>query len=728
MTRSILSTSPVFAASIVASLLAAAGPAEAQHDVRVFLAKSGVDFIAEQVPSYVPKVFEPPTFAKSFACMDFEQRDTTVNLSIDDVEIDMPSDSRIRVALDFSGSVDGELYADDLYACFGSATCQDSMIVEHASALLDFDVTVVNGEPHVVVRDVDLNVNPDDFAFNLSGCGFTGTALTGAIGFAEGWILSYIENKVASIAEENLAPMLENMITGLSMEATYAHARIEDLYTPNDGLSLTLDVGLRSNEGGVACVAAYDQGAPARESGEAAPNLKGEGGSDVNLAVNLGLLNQGLYSAWQQGLLCIDNNVLFALGLDVDLDIAGVLLPGFPVGTEFALEVAFTEHPKVRGMSADGAGLVADVAGVVIDLHGDRPDGTRNTLHVELDLEAQAELLVNPANNSINARLLGAEIKSLRMSDEREATGDGFDVARIKQLVHDHIVPKVLGELAPIPLTGSIFAVSDYAILLRKLDSNKAYLSAGVDLFRVPENDTQAPDTQLSQPGGAVLNPQAVLNPHNAVLHMSGTDSEIPSEPLQFQVAVDGVSQPLSFVKDLHIGEAGVTKTYEVAVAAVDLAGNEDATRATASVFVDGISPYVVVSGKRVRSADEGAVKVNWTMRDDSTSSEGLQVRVEVYELTDPADALSTRLVSTQELASGAIETSVELAGNGGVYRVEVHVSDEAGNDSQSSLLLNLSSTGGCSVGGEDSGGVFFLLLALGFLCLRRRRKSFGQA
>jgi MYXO-CTERM domain-containing protein len=715
MNKPLISTS-LFASSLAATLLLASAPAQAQHDVRVFLADSGVSFLEDQVPSYVPSVLEPPTFGKSFACMDFEQRDTTINLSIDKVDIDMPDDDRIRVALEFSGTADGELYADDIYACFGEVTCQDTMNVDRAKALLDFDVEIVGGQPRVQAREISLDVRPDDFEFNLNDCGFTGSLLTTAIGFAEGWILNYIEGKVAAVAEENLAPMLENMLRGMSMDAAYVKASVQDMYFPNDGVSLTLDVGLRTNEGGVACVRDYDRGAPAREGGESAPDLLA-GNSDVNLAANFGLLNQGLYTAWQQGLLCIDNEVLYALGLDVDLNVVGTLLPGFPPGTEFALEVVFTDHPKVTGMTSDGAGLVADIAGIEIDLHGDRPDGTRNTLHVEVDLQAQAELLVNPADNAINARLRGAEIKRMLMKDEREATGEGYDVARIKQLVHDRIVPHVLGELAPIPLTGSVFAVSDYAVLLRSLDANKAYLSAGIDLFRVPENDTSAPETQI------VGAPTGVTNPHDALIQLGGSDEEIPSELLQYLVTVDGVERPLSFVKDLHVGESGKTGTYEVSVVAVDLAGNVDPTPATASVVVDGLVPFVVVNGPRTRSADEGPVTVKWTMRDDRTWDEELGVRVEVYELQDPTDALSTRLVETQELAAGATETVIDLVGDGGVYRVEVHVTDEAGNDSQSSLLLSLASTGGCSVGGQGQGGAFLLLMALGFLSLRRRRR-----
>ena len=70
---------------------------------------------------------------------------------------------------------------------------------------------------------------------------------------------------------------------------------------------------------------------------------------------------------------------------------------------------------------------------------------------------------------------------------------------------------------------------------------------------------------------------------------------------------------------------------------------------------------------------------------------------------------------------AGTTSTIVELGKVGGVYRVEVHAIDEAGNDSQSSLLLGIASVGGCSVGGQGHSGSLLMMLALGLLYWRRR-------
>jgi MYXO-CTERM domain-containing protein len=301
--------------------------------------------------------------------------------------------------------------------------------------------------------------------------------------------------------------------------------------------------------------------------------------------------------------------------------------------------------------------------------------------------------------------------------DEAAATDDGFDVARIRQLVSDAILPKVLEEMEPIPVSGSVFSFGDFAVIMRSLTTNKAYLAAGVDLFHAPDNDTSAPDTQI------LSAPATISNPHDAVLKLGGSDAEIPSELLQYVATIDGVEAEPSFLGELKVGEVGTTATYEVRVAAMDLAGNVDPTPATASVTVDGVAPFVMVQGARRRSGEEGPVQLGWNMSDDTTADEALRVRVEIYDVEDPTDILSARLIDTQELGAGASSTTVELEQVGGLYRVEVHVLDEAGNDSQSSLLLQIASSGGCSVGGSgNSGATSFLLLLLGLVGLRRRR------
>ena len=696
--------------------LTGAAPSEAvaQHDVRVFLAESGVEFIEDNAPAAVPSFFELPTIAQSFSCMDFEQSNTSVNMGIDHLDIVMPSQDLIVVDLDFNIAANGELFADDLYGCFGSATCQDSMNLERGTAVLQFDVAIVGGEARVTTRNIDFNVNPDDFDFVLDECGFTGSALTTAISFTEGWILDYIEGKIITVAEDNLAPLLEQTLAGLGMDSNYVHASVEDLYFPNDGVSVTIDSGFPYTTVAAKCMEAYDKPRPSRATGASVPDIQA-GGSDVNMAVNFGLLNDALYAAWRTGVFCLTDKHIAGLGVEVDLRMLGAMMPGFPAGTEFSLELNFTDYPKIRGAGTDDSSLTLEIEGIELQLHGDRPDGTRNTLAAELSLDATAKLGINPGSNAIYAQLAGVEVTHMRLSDERDATGAGFDVARIEQLLDQAILPHMLHEMGPIPITGPVFEVSSYAILLRSIATNKAYASAGVDLFAIPENDTGAPDT-------TIVDAPALGNAKSAVIRVGGTDAEIPSELLKYQVTVNGEVREPTFIRDIKIGAAGFTNTYDVTVAAIDLAGNTDSSPVSATMLVDGIVPFVAVQGARSRDADEGPTEVRWNMSDDTTASEVLRTRLEIYELKDPADALSAQLVETQELALGATSAMVDLEKAGGLYRVEVHVVDEAGNDSRSSLLLSSATAGGCSTGGTTGGGsAALLLLALGLVWRRRR-------
>lgn len=715
--KHLLSTSFALAA------LAYSYQAQAQHDMRAFLSGDGLDFIAKEAPSYIPDVFHPPAVQKSFACMDFEQRDTTIHFNVEDLDISMPVDGRIRIDLEFSGDAQGTLYADDVYACFGEVTCQDSLDIRTASAAFEYELTVENGQARVTPISNEFSLAPEDFSFELGGCGFTGTALTSAVSFTEGWLLSFLENKVISMAEENLGPMLEDMLGGFQFAGTVGiadySASLAGLQLADGGLALQIAASLNDRYAPAACVQDYDRGGPLDLQGDA-PALSGADASHANLAVNMGLLNKGLYTVWRRGLMCLSDEHVAALGVHLDLDTIGVLLPGFPAGTEFSFKLTTTDYPRVRPSSASdalGAEVTLEISGLMIDLHGDRPDGTRNTMHVEIDLDARAAIGIDPASNSIMAQVLGADITRMVMEDERKATDDGFDVARMTQMIHDHILPAMLEEMGPIPMTGPAFAYGDYAVILRKLSTNDAYLSAGIDLFRVPENDSNAPNTQI------VDSPTGTSNPHTAILRVGGSDPEIPSELLQYQVTVNGEAQPLSFMREFKVGVMGKTATYDVSVAAVDLSGNVDPSPSQISMLVDGVVPHVGIAGPRTRRGDEGAIAINWTLSDDTTPAEDLSVRAEIYELEDPADALSARLIETQELGKGATSTSVELEKVGGVYRVEIHAVDRAGNDSKVSVLLTIASTGGCSVGGSaGTGGL--LLLALGLLAVRRRRDA----
>jgi len=694
-----------------------AKPAHAQHDVHAFLSESGVAFIENNASSFLPSVLEPQPYTKAVGCMDFEQRDTIVNLSLDRLDIQLPANDRVRVELDLTIDAQGELYVDDLYACLGEVTCQDTMSLQSASAVVDLTVEIVDGVPKATVRDVTLDLDPANFDFALSDCGVTGSSLTSVIDFAEGWLLYFAEVQLASIAEENLAPMIESLLAGMSTDGSYVAASVESLSFPNNGMSVVAQGGLKEKYEAAECIREFDEGGPEPETGAQVPNLAVDGSSDLNVAVNLGLLNQGFYAVWHRGLLCLSDGHLAELGVELDLAQYAAMLPGFPAGSTLGLEFRFTKPPRVQSAESEDAELTLVVEGFELQLHADTPNGDRNTLRAELDFEASTRLAVDPVSNAIHVQLIGAQITRMKLRDERDATEEGYDVARIQQLLHEAVLPVLLKELGSTPVSGSVFAVANVAVLLRSVASNSAYLSAGLDLFRIPDVDLNAPDTQILDA------PTTVANPQSARILLGGSDSEIPEELLQYQVVVDGIAHPLSFVREAHIGVRGVTASYEVQVAAVDLAGNVDPSPATRSLLVDGIMPVVIVSGARTRSADEGPVEIRWNMSDDRTEAAALKVRVEIFDLEDPSDVLSARLIDSRELAPGMTSTIVELDKVGGVYRVEVHATDEAGNDSKSTLLLGVASAGGCSIGGQGPSSMSLLLLALGALSLRRRRK-----
>jgi len=717
-----MSKLPLIFATIGLASAAYAGTAHAQHEVQAYVSQEGLDFIASEAPNYLPSVLQPPTFAKPFGCMDFEQRNTTIQFAVDSLRISMPSDGRIRVDIDFSGSANGELYVDDLYACLGELTCQDSLDIRTGSASFDYELAVRNGRAVVMPRDSSISLLPEDVDFNLTGCGMTGEALSAGIGFTEDWILGYLDGKIGDIADGYVAPLLENMLDGFrttgSLSLASYSADLSDLEMKNDGVFLRMAADVSDNFAADACIAEYDDGGPVDFDGPQ-PELTAPGASHASLAVNLGLVNKGLYTLWRRGLMCLSDEHVRAMGVDLDLNMIGSMLPGFPAGTKFSFDMKMTDYPKVIPSASANSQVTLQMQGLIIDLHGDRPDGTRNTLHAEIDMKATATVGIDPASNSIFATLDNAEVTRMEVGDERDATGAGFDVSRILLMLHNHILPGLLEEMGPLPLTGPAFSFEGYAVILRELQTSDAFMTAGIDLFKVPENDSNAPDTQI------VEYPTGPVNPHSAEIRVQGSDAEIPSELLQYELTVDGLAQVPSFMHTFKIGEMGVTSTYQVQVAAIDLSGNKDASPDTVELTVDGIVPEVSVAGARTREADQGPVAINWTLSDDLTAAEQMPVRVEVYVLDDPADTLSARLIDTQELANGATSTVVELEQVGGVYRVEVHAKDEAGNDSKASLLLTIPSTGGCSVGGPaGTGNLSLLLIALGALFLRRRRRE----
>jgi MYXO-CTERM domain-containing protein len=309
-------------------------------------------------------------------------------------------------------------------------------------------------------------------------------------------------------------------------------------------------------------------------------------------------------------------------------------------------------------------------------------------------------------------------MKAMRF-DQQAAATLGFDPAQLRQVMNDSMVPKLLEKMGDLPVTGSMFNFADYAIMLRNLDTaNEGFLVAEVDLFRAPANDANAPDTAiLSSPAG-------IASPATARVQVGGTDPEIPSELLRYAIRIDGVARPLSPITEFVVGEVGQTKTYLVEVAAVDLNDNTDASPASLQLTVDGIAPRVLIEGERSLSQPEGGlVDLSWTATDDTTPDSALATSLKIYRLKDKQDALSAELVDEVVVPVGTSTAQVDVT-TGNLYRIEVEVTDQAGNTSSSSLLLD-AGTGGClcNAGGKPGDAVPFAMAMLVIMLMSARRR-----
>jgi hypothetical protein len=707
--------SPIAALALLAALAAPAGA----HELRGYVSARGVEFIETQIPTYVPESFQAPEVSKSYAGFTATQHDTTVNLEVHNLDISMPATDRLRIDLALEVHAAGKLHID--YPIAPSSNCLDRLDLDYGRAVIDFDIRVEGGMPRVALADLELMISEDDIDVEVYSCLVDGV-LNGVIGFAKEWLLGFLLNKAEDIARQNVGPTLEDMLAGFmrqdfSLGETGVVVALDDLVIEPSGLQLAVDLDAYSNGPIDPCVGP-DPGEPQSHAGSA-PDFSAAMNAHVGVAVNFGLIDDVVYHAWRRGMTCLTGDHLEALGIHIDYDHIGAMLPGFPAGTDLSLALRLASPPRIVGRAAGaGASVSLAVDGIEADIIAALPDGTERVLGITLDLEASANVAVDPTTNALIARLDGAEMKHMGL-DQQAAAQLGFDPAQIRTMMNDSVVPRMLDELGELPVTGSMFAFADYAIILRNLDtSNEAYLLAEVDLFRAPADDFGPPDTAILE------SPAGVTSPKKAFLRVGGSDPEIPSELLRYRVVVDNAARPISPITKLSIGEVGKTKTYRVEVSAIDLAGNEDPSPAVLDLTIDGIAPAITIDGDRALVMPEGGIiDVVWTATDDTSPESGLFTTVKIYKLTDPQDALSAELVEEQPMAPGTTETQVEIS-SGSVYRVEVEVTDQAGNVSTSAIMIDAGNGGClCNAGGGPGGAIPFLIGFLGFTVVMRRRR-----
>ena len=696
------------------------------HELQGYVSPSGLDALDRAIPSLVPERLEGLEFEKAFdICpgepISFKQRDTNVELEIHALDMGVPDNDRLSVDLTFSLRGDGEVQMDNIYACFGEETCTDDFFISNARAKLEFNVEVEDGKPVLTVYNVELDVASDDLDFNLADCGAIDNIGNTVIDLFREYLLEYGLNMVEGLAQEQLSPLLAEMMVGfngaqLQVQTFGIDAQLaETNLTEYDGVQVVGDIDIFSKFSPSTCIS-RDPGEPKSHKGES-PFLD-MSDAHVGVAANYGLVDDALYHAWRRGMMCINDKTLEAFGLDTHhmMDEVAKIMPGFPVDTKFSIEVRAAAPPRVEGTPwADGS-LKLHLEGLSVEIIGRKADGQAGSLKVEIDMSIAAKVGVDPIRNVMTVSMGDSSIERLVVEDQIAKSEAGFDAARIRRVVGDYIMPAMLEEMSGMPLMAPIFGFEGVYIMLNEADFGDAFLSAKIDLFVAPEDDDQAPDTRITD------KPNGPSNPKSAIVSFSGSDDQIPAELLQFEVTIDGETAEPSFVKEVKIGVLGETKTYQVQIAALDLNGNIDPTPETLELFVDGIAPGVAIRGSRMREV-EGEATFEWTASDDTTDVSQLRTTVDLYRLTDRSDTLSKQLVSSRELPAGVTSATIPVK-DGNLYRVEIVVEDEAGNQSLSSLTLRTPGYGGCSSTGAMGSLPFALglgLLAIGF---RRRRRA----
>lgn len=699
---------------------ALAGPAAHAHQLRGYISQAGLDFISAQVPALVPKDIYPGPISKDFSCMTATQRNTHVQLEVHEFSISIPQEGRLRLYLNISADGEGELFVDDPYACFGEMLCQDTIYIHDARATIDFDIMIDGGKPTAVFRSVDLQLSEDDIELNMSGCA-AGDVAEWMIDFAKDYVIDFLLAKAEEMAVEALGPKVEEMLGGVGafegqIQSTDFSAALEDLFVEQGGIDIGVDVSMTSMFEAAECVRDLDAGAPQDIAGEL-PDL-GQVASHLGLALNFGLVNGALYQVWRQGLTCIDGDSLAALGVHIPTAHIMQLLPGFPPGTTLDMEMRLTEPPRLTSAGGnddvDTLDMVAVIEGVELKLIGHLPDGSDKIIDVGMDARATMALGIDPGSNAMVATPVGMEMTRMEI-DQVYAAETGVDSARLLQVVHQQLLPKLLDKFGAIPVTGPVFSKGEYAVILRGVGNNQAFLTLNADLFHIPAGDIGQPETSI------IEYPSGPVSVENSTIRVSAVDGMIPTELLRYNVTVDGEARPLTYVRKFVVGTAGESATYDVQVSAVDLGGNTDDTPASVQVTVDGIAPVVYLEGERIRDMDGGSTQLSWTMTDDMTETALLGARIELYEVKDESDLLSREHVETIELGPGVTSATVDIT-DGAMYQAEVHVTDAVGNESIATVLLDSKNGCGCSAGGGST-GLTTLLTGLGALLVLRRRR-----
>ncbi len=676
------------------------------HDVSTHLTPDGLSYLNDHAAQALPSTLEIDDISvELYECEDDDnatvtQRNTVVDIDIATFALEQPEAGVIRIELEFSASATGELFIDNPFLCAGELDCVDSATFTDIHVTID--LAADGSDETITVTNVDLsNIGDENVELTIRDCAL-GTLGTELLGIAEGIALGQLEKALRKYTEEKLGPMLTGAIGDLArQDLELGQWNLKTEISEIDmraGIRLVGDIDITGDRA-LACFA--DPGEPAAHPGPR-PNVLEGAPTHFATSINLGLLDDLFYHVWSSSGRCE--------GSPMDGSFIGDYLTEFPSGTTWRTVTNVKQPFRVTASDNAAADLTLVIPEIEIELKATLPNGEERVGTATIAAEAQAAATVDPNTATLRMAVLGARVTDIRVDDELDLAEQGFDAARIGQLVNDHYLPQQLDSfLADDVVVPLGFGGSGLYTIVRDLSTSSAYLTLKADLFVAPANDDSEPDTEITDA------PSQIVRPEDAFVYVSGRDAEIPSELLSYKVTQNGIEMPDTRLGWVQVGVRGATNTYLVEVAAQDLAGNVDSSPATVEVTVDGIRPSIQI----LQAPSAGNSHIEFYVADDLSDISDVDLRLEIVDLDDSSEG-RTRLV---ELAAGT--TKAKLAGlqGGHSYRVTLIATDEAGNEAVSSHAFD-APNGGCSSTGGATGSVLVILLALALVAMPRRRRS----
>jgi MYXO-CTERM domain-containing protein len=705
--------------------------------LRARVSEKGLAWVSGQVKSFIPSQITPPEIAvEMFQCSEgparFVQKNTSVALDLHDFAVTLPEAGRIRIDLTLSATADGDVALEKIFACGLSAQCTDKVVITNLHVVADFSASIVDGKPKVVLESVTPN---NDFGLDLElggancpGSDLYNVILDGAVKYGKRFAVILVQ----SMAKDQIQPILEDVLKSIpgieqSVGALEIKAALSQLSIGSGAITLDADVDVTSDFPPAVCIseeASHIAAEPSEKAGPS-PELEGSRETDLQVAVNLGLVDDAIFQVWRDGMMCMTPSSLEEYGVHLPLELIGVMLPGFPAGTTFSFEARVAQPPHVEGLVGDAAKVKVVVAGVEASVLAKLPDDSTRHLDIALDAEMVAEVRVDSSVNALALSIDRAKVTRITMDDSFGLESNGFDLAHIQKIAEDVLLPKIFGEMGEMPVTGPVFGgILDTYVILREVETNQAWLTARLDLFRAPVNDTNAPTTEIEN------RPEGLVNPNSARLTVNGHDGEIPTELLRYVVTVDGVATDPSYVRAIKVGQVGKSQKYRLEIAAMDLAGNVDATPEIVEIDVDGIAPRLSITTPLYGTVGTTRPDLDWSATDDRTTAAKMKYRLDLARAVATGGKTEIKPFQSIDLGTGTTRHELPRLEPGGHYQATLVAIDEAGNETGDAMLFDVArdaDDGGCTVavGGTTSAtpaGLLLLGLGLALAFVRRRR------